>query len=307
MAEFAAPTHTLSIFNKLLELLCITNNWMHSKTSEQKNGCRQALKSWDDGLPEHIRSIFAVEAFSTATVPVPANVLNLQMIHALLRTRLSNSTSTTDQIGLECSQEWKMLVGAIEGFFGRFDQRALPPSFNLLRSVLPQRTSGYITPYELMAELKQRICNHESAEQLSLNLHNPEINDNENVESTTVSQEYVGSRASISGNTIGVSDPSHWVDDANVGNTKADTFLFNLDPRIEQNFGSFINTDGPWTNVLTDLLAEPQTGNAEDIDSQMGRHPITTESVGDASLQGVFYDDGALDAFSAWDDVEVFV
>ncbi|CAM1503521.1 Fc.00g011120.m01.CDS01 [Cosmosporella sp. VM-42] len=152
-------------FGKLLELLCITNDWMCSTTSELNDGCKQALKIWDERLPAHIRTIFGVDAFSTASISPPANILNLYMIHAFLCTKLTCSTSTRLLMGLNPGQEWQTLINGMDRFFGRFDQRSIPASFNLLRNILPQKVTGKSAFCELIAELKKELCGYELTQQ----------------------------------------------------------------------------------------------------------------------------------------------
>jgi hypothetical protein len=307
MAEFAAPTHTISIFNKLLELLCITNDWMHAATDDQKDECKRGLKSWEGGLPEHINAMFSVEAFSAATIPPPANILNLRMTHVLLSTKLSNSMPTGMPLGFNWDQEWKMLIGAMEGFLGRFDQRALPPSFNLLKSVLPHNASEHVTAYKLMTDLKKRVYDQENMDHLPLDLADPDIFDHENTESAPVPQQYVAAATLANGHQPNVSEPSRWLEAYNAGKLKVDAITYNLDPQIEHNFGSFINIDGSWTDELPDLLSEPQPGNCEDLGSLIEQQQIGPVSVGDVSSQGLFSEDAGPDMLNIWDDIEVYV
>lgn len=153
MAEFVAPTHTLSVFVKLLELLCIANDWIFCSSQGQIDRCKEILTAWRDGLPEHIKSLGG-DMSSMNSSPPPPNMLNLYSIFTYLHIRLFHPASAGFPVN--CSpQNWQVLIEAMECFSSRFDQRAIPPTVNLIRTLSSRPVAGDNIMGDHVSELKR--------------------------------------------------------------------------------------------------------------------------------------------------------
>lgn len=305
MAEVAAPTHALSVFNKLLEILCIANDWMCSATADPGDGCRQAFKSWDEGLPEHIRTLYGVDTSTTASMSPPLNILNLQMVHAFLSMKFTSSASQRLPMGVGRGQEWQRLISAMEEVFRRFDQRAIPPSFNLLRNVLPQSLAKNGTTSELIIELKNGIYNLESIQQSQSQSHNQILLENEHLGIARITQHASETWPLANSHLPNDFDISQPLKDHNLDEMNTVTMTYNLDPRIEQNFDSFMDISGSWSNMTPDILMEAQHGPPEHPSSQQGQSTIMAGDSGRITSHEAFPADAELGRFNDWDDLEM--
>lgn len=308
MAELATPTHALTVFSKLLELLCIANDWICSTTTELKDGWKDALKSWDDGLPEHIRS-FGADMFSTAPVSPPPNILNLYMIYASLFERLSCPTSPRPPTGWNRDQEWMILIRALESFFDRFNERAIPPSFNLFRNVLPQQMAENGPICDSLAEL-EKLCGDKFTGQSQSGLHGQSIVASEKPVSTPKAELY--NEAWPSGGVcllirlcFCLAQPSEDLTLYNNNNNSGGTITYGINPQMEQDLGSFMDMSGPWSNVATDMLLEPQ--NAPENPGSLGQPTAHPGGRGELSSHRDFQDVTALGYFNDWNDIEMQV
>lgn len=169
MADIEAPTHTLTVFNTLLRLLCIVNDWMSSTAGGSINEYRMTLEALWDSLPEHIKTIstadtsLTVDMVSTTSPCIPANILNLSMIHVFLCTVLSCSVLPSSMEPSQ-SQSWHHVIQSVEVFLSRFDQHALPPSLNLIRPILTENVVHSCFLSELITILKRQVCGDEQAD-----------------------------------------------------------------------------------------------------------------------------------------------
>lgn len=141
MAELAAPTHALTVFSALTELICIMNDWICSRGIQRNHRTKRAISIWIHNLPEHIKMQVENILSTPSTLP-PPNMVNLIMIHAVLVTETG-------------CPELQTLLSTMDIYSGRFDQHVVPPTFNLLRNILPQQmeTTGAIC--DLVAEVKK--------------------------------------------------------------------------------------------------------------------------------------------------------
>lgn len=163
MADIDMPTHALTVFNALLQLLCIVNDWMCSAAGGLHGDYGLALKTWWDSLPEHIKIIGAadpssamdMDTTSSASNPPSWNILNLSMVYAFLRKVLSCSLLPTS---VECHDEqaWPPLIHATETLLSRFGQQALPAPINLLRTILTEEKAHDCSILELIECLKKQ-------------------------------------------------------------------------------------------------------------------------------------------------------
>ncbi|KAF9893007.1 hypothetical protein FE257_012418 [Aspergillus nanangensis] len=154
MAEYPAPTHTLTVFARFLDIICIVNDFICATTNQQRDACREALLSWNESLPEHIRSSW------TASIPPPPNILNLYLVHAFLQPKLSRLTTECQAITGNSD-----MIPTMDTFCSRFDVQAIPPFFHLFRTSLSQPMPGTGSLRDLIAHLKKapgRGLTHES-------------------------------------------------------------------------------------------------------------------------------------------------
>ncbi|OGM42357.1 hypothetical protein ABOM_007869 [Aspergillus bombycis] len=276
MAEFAAPTHTLTVFVRLLELLCIKNDWIFATTKEQNKACKKALRSWRESLPEHIKS-HGADVFSTASASLPPNILNLYIIQAFLRTRLCYPTSAGLPMGWNHGQEWQILIHAMEGFFGRFDNQAIPASFNLLKIILPRQIVEASLICDLVVDLKKTYSGELTCQP------RPDI---------------YGQKITINGKAQSKSGPA--IDNS------TDIILQHPSLRTEQQFSSLMEISGPWPSINADPLPEQRDINDESSPEAAQSTVITSDSC-DLPSVGEFPDDAGLAYPNDWDDIEMQV
>ncbi|KAL2835662.1 hypothetical protein BJY01DRAFT_223304, partial [Aspergillus pseudoustus] len=105
--EIAAPTHSLSVFSRLVDLMCIANDCASSTTDEDRQQPMNALLSWTRSLPDHIRSIGDSVAPTTCW---PPNVLNLYTIHAVIRRSICPFSSPEMKGELKSGYYWQMVA-----------------------------------------------------------------------------------------------------------------------------------------------------------------------------------------------------
>ena len=136
-AEFANPTHALTVFAELVDMLCIFNDCIFSNNQGQASDkYKQALSLWDKNTPEHIKTMMSTDVCSAPFTLLPPNILNLYAIYSLLDVTLSCAGS------LAADFNWrpisKIMICGAEMFLRSFDPRTLPPPFSLLRHILPE-------------------------------------------------------------------------------------------------------------------------------------------------------------------------
>ena len=138
-AEFANPTHALTVFAKLVEMVCIFNDYICSGKGQGSDKYKQALSLWNQSTPEHIKTMMGTDVCSAPFTLLPPNILNLYAIYSLLDVTLSCAGS------LPADFNWrpisKIMICGAEMFLRSFDPRSLPPPFSLLRSILPEMSS----------------------------------------------------------------------------------------------------------------------------------------------------------------------
>ena len=153
-AELAAPRHSLTVFAQLVELLRVFNHWICDDAGRLDKNYNQLLKSWGDSLPEHITAIFNTNIASSApSVSPPPNMLNLYMVYAVVNTKLSSSSDLASEFN--GGHILRTLVNATEGVCRCFDQCSIPPSFAILRSLLPSKSAEQGTLGDAISELKR--------------------------------------------------------------------------------------------------------------------------------------------------------
>lgn len=294
MAEFSAPTHTLTVFTKLLELLCVTNDWICSTTDKQKDQCREALVFWNQELPDHIRC-FGGETSRTTPVPAPPNMLNLRIIHAYLRTEFSHPTPSRSR-----RKRWEVLIQAVEVFFKLFGPEAVPPSFDLLGKVLSLPVAETRPILDLIAELKSFSDNQLTDVSFSDD-GDRNIITNEDLVSATMSYLVLQPRRRFVPMdsytyTCCLPQPPRKHNPLNI---ETSAVTSNSNSQAEPDLDPIMNMSGSWLTGAADLL-EPQ-GEPEDPCSQEGQLTALTTSRGD------FPDETTLGYINYWEDVEMHV
>ncbi|KAL2831892.1 hypothetical protein BJY01DRAFT_254110 [Aspergillus pseudoustus] len=270
LAEFAAPTHTLSVFVKLLELLCIANDWIFCLSQGQIDRCKENLAAWRNGLPEHIKSLGG-DMSSRNSSPPPPNMVNLYSIFTYLHMRLFHPASAG--LPVNCNpQNWLVLIEAMECFSSRFDQRAIPPTVNLIRTLSSRPVAGDNIMTDHISELK-KMSEGDFGDQSRSNL------------------------------------PSRHFPPHNRPHTNPEpgTMQYNLSPRTEQDIGSIMDMSGPWSDAAAaELLLEPQS-TVEGSGSQMGQSNLFTGCDGDLHSLTNIPDAATLGYLNDWEDIEMHV
>lgn len=102
LADFLSPIHTITVFMKLMELICIQNDLIRFPVNNSEETHVQALLAWNKQLPEHIKACLDTHSMSTQPNSTqPPNVLNLVIFHATIIASLSSSNmSRNHQIPL---------------------------------------------------------------------------------------------------------------------------------------------------------------------------------------------------------------
>ncbi|RFU80169.1 quinic acid utilization activator [Trichoderma arundinaceum] len=264
-AEFAAPTHVITVFASFIELLCIFNDFLSANRAQSDDKCKQALESWSENIPDHIKALMRTNMDSATTTLLPPNLLNIYAVHSVLDTALSYASS--QPTGFIRGLDWQTIIRAVGDFCNRFDQRILPPSFNLLRNVLSPKVADGAGISEIISKLKQEISENGS---LPSNFPYGTSKRNRN-------------------------------QSRNATNANHDATACNLGERMEQNFASFIEMPGTWSNTTTELLLEPH----DRLENTMSRPGLPNTMPGlniGLSTPAITSTDIG---FNDWDDIEI--
>ena len=147
LAEFAAPTHTLTIFSTLIDILCIFNDHRDHPIEQYQ----VALNSWYNNIPDHIHIITGVDEVPADTL-IPPNIINLYLLPLMLEFVISRTilpSTVTDW-----KPPWQKPIHAADALCNFFGQEVLPPPINLLRNILPEK---YSTEGQSIGQLVSRL------------------------------------------------------------------------------------------------------------------------------------------------------
>ncbi|KAK7210903.1 hypothetical protein V2G26_018081 [Clonostachys chloroleuca] len=151
LAEYEEPTYTTSVFSLQLEVLCMINEWICSKPDEDSLEVNKAaFLWWEKRLPLHIKAYQNTHHEHPTT---PLNVTQLQVLQAFLCARLWHSQA------LDWSEDlrrvWLVALESMQRLLKIFHGAVLPPSCNLIRSVsLPGSQSESMSFQALVQHLR---------------------------------------------------------------------------------------------------------------------------------------------------------
>lgn len=289
--EFDSPTHSLSVFRQLIQLLCIMNDWMCSPTRKSDEDYKNSLRLWKDELPEHM-ALMSIEAMDT--VPTPPNVLNLHMIYVSLHASLSYHPQG-ERSG-DYTKELKMVINEAEGFLAHFDQKVLPPSTNLLQSRISQQPIDAAPISDVVAQLKMEASRSQ-------------ISQSAEADANSFTTLHHGTLVSNMPNPVLVvyrpraAPQVDLLQDCGLDMINAESMpIYNLDPRIEENFGSFIGIPWTWPDVSTEVPLDLQP-NDEGLNSER----VKSNDICSTSPQIDFSEDITSEYLRSWEGTEMYV